>query len=150
MNTREMIDDFFAMDSLAVAGVSRKKEKTGNVIYRELKKSGRRVFGLNPHGAIVDGDSTYKEISDLPEPVQGMVVNTSPKQVPELIEQAAAAGVGSIWLQQGSESEEAIRLGHKKRIPVIHGYCLFMFLEPVTGFHRIHRWFSRLTGRLPR
>jgi len=149
MISRKSIHAFLAAKTIAVAGVSRKKEKFGNTLYKELKKRNYRVFGLHTAGIEVDGDPTYAGIAALPEPVQGLVINVKPEKTLPLVEAAVQAGIDRIWLQQGAESDEAIRLCAEKGIDVVHGHCLLMFLEPVAWFHRLHRWFMKLSKKLP-
>ncbi len=50
---------------LAIVGVSRKKSKFGNVIYKELKKKGVNVFGVNPNMENIDGDKCYNNLYEL-------------------------------------------------------------------------------------
>ncbi len=49
MTSKESVDKFLRCKNLAVVGVSRKSGKFGNVIYKELKKKGFNVFGVNPN-----------------------------------------------------------------------------------------------------
>jgi predicted CoA-binding protein len=71
MATKALIDDFLAQRTLAVVGVSRKAEKFGNMVYRELKAKGYRVFAVNPRTESVAGERCYPSLSALPEPVGG-------------------------------------------------------------------------------
>ena len=58
-------------------------------------------------------------------------------------------GVKNIWMQQGSESENAIEFCNKNEINVIHGECILMFAEPVKSIHSFHRWVNKLIGKYP-
>jgi len=40
MNSKKVVEDFIAQKKIAVVGVSRKKTKFGNAIYKELKQKG--------------------------------------------------------------------------------------------------------------
>jgi predicted CoA-binding protein len=70
-------------------------------------------------------------------------------QAEQAVQQAIAAKVPRIWLQEGSESEAALRLCQENNVPVIHGECILMFAEPVKSFHAFHRWIWKLLGKLP-
>jgi len=51
---------------------------------------------------------------------------------------------------QGSVSDAAIKLARENNITVIPGGCSMMFVEPLNIAHKCRRWFTGLTGRLPK
>jgi predicted CoA-binding protein len=66
------------------------------------------------------------------------------------VRDAAAAGIRRVWMQQGAESEAAIRFCAENGISAVHGECILMFAEPAAFYHRMHRWVWGLLGKLPR
>jgi predicted CoA-binding protein len=62
---------------------------------------------------------------------------------------AADAGIKKLWLQQGAESDEAIRICGEHGIDVLHGECILMFAEPTALIHRLHRWINGALRKLP-
>ena len=150
MTTKAMIDDFLAQRALAVVGVSRKAEKFGNVVYRELKAKGYRVFPVNPNAESVAGERCYPSLSALPEPVGGAVIVVPPAETERVVQDAAAAQIRRVWMQQGAESEAAIRFCEENGIGVISGECVMMFARPIGFGHGMHRWVWGLLGKLPK
>jgi len=150
MTTRERIDKFLAERELAVVGVSRSGKKFGNYAYRALRERGYRLFPIHPHAETLEGDRAYVGLDALPERVGGVMVAVPPPEAERVIRAAAAAGMKRVWLQQGSESPEALRLCEEFGIAVVHGQCILMFAEPVRSGHKLHRWIWRLLGKLPR
>ena len=150
MTTRAAIDAFLAQRSLAVVGVSRHPRKFGNVVYRELKAKGYHVFPVHPQADTLEGDRCASSLRALPEPVGGVVVVVPPAQTEKVVREAAEAGIRQVWMQQGAESEEAIRYCAEQGLSVVHGQCILMFAEPAAWFHRAHRWVRRVRGTLPR
>ena len=150
MNTQAEVKEFLAQRSLAVAGVSRSGGKFGNTAYRELKTKGYNLFPVHPEAEILEGDSAYPNLSALPEEVGGVLAVIPPTETEQLVRDAAAAGITRVWLQQGAESENAIRFCEEQGISVVAGECIIMFAEP-TGFgHKLHRWVWKLLGKLPK
>jgi uncharacterized protein len=147
--TRVSIQSFLDCRNLAVVGVSRSGKKFSNTIYRELKARKYRVFPVNAQARQIDSDLCYPDLLSLPEMVERVVFVVPPPVVVSLLPQVVERGIPMIWLQQGTESGEAIQYCQDHGIQVISGECLLMFLEPVTFFHRIHRGIRRLIGRLP-
>lgn len=149
MTTRAAVDDFLAQRTLAVVGVSRKGQKFGNMAFRELKKKEYQVFAVNPNAEEIEGERCYPGLKALPKEVGGVLIVVPPEQTEQVVRDAAEAGIRRVWMQQGAESESAIRFCEEEGISAVHGECILMFAEP-TGFgHRMHRWVWGLLGKLP-
>lgn len=150
MTTKAAVDEFLAQKTLAVAGVSRKRMKFGNMAFRELTKKGYRVFPINPNAETVNGERCYPRLADVPEAVGGVLVCLKPPETEKVVQEVAAAGIGRVWIQQGAESAAAIQFCEDNNIAAVHGECILMFAEPVGFLHRIHRWVWGLLGKLPK
>jgi uncharacterized protein len=151
MATRQEIDDFLAQRSLAIVGVSRGGKKFGNAILRDLTKAGYRVYPIHPEATELDGVRAYPSFDALPEPVGGVIIVIPPTRTEGVVRDAAAHGIRRVWMQQGAESAEAIRLCQERGMAVVHGQCILMYPKPATSwFHGAHRWVWELIGRAPR
>lgn len=139
-----------AQKSFAVVGVSRSGKKFGNSIYRMLKERGRRVFAINHRAQNIDGDRCYRDLAELPESVDAVVISVPPKQTERVVKQAAEAGIQRVWMQQGSESRKAIQYCEQYGLDAVYGCCIFMYAEPVTSIHKVHWWLTRVVGRIPK
>jgi predicted CoA-binding protein len=148
MTSAKSIEAFLDNPSVAVVGVSRTGRGFGNSACRALRKQGYRVHPVNWSAPTVDGVRCYAHLSELPERVNAVLVVVPPTQAIEVIREAAAAGIRHVWLQQGAESPEAIRIGGELGLDVVAGECILMFARPA-GIHRAHRWLRQVTHRLP-
>ena len=149
MVSKADIEDFLAQKTLAVVGVSRKSQKFGNAIYKELKKKGYRVFPVNANAETVEGEPCYHDLKSLPEPVGGVVIVVPPAQTEVVVKDAQEAGIRRVWIQQGAQSEAALAFCKENNITVVHKMCILIFLEPVAGVHKFHRWILKIFGKLP-
>ncbi len=149
MTSQESVNNFLNCKNLAVVGVSRKSSKFGNAIYKELKKKGFNVYGVNPKLENIDGDKCFSSLRELKGKVEGVVNVVSKSQTKEVVKEASEIGIKNIWMQQGSESEEAIKYCHENGINEIHKECILMFAEPVNSIHSVHRWLWKIAGKLP-
>jgi hypothetical protein len=149
MTSRQAVDQFIAQRSLAVVGVSRSGKGFGNTAVRELRANGYRVFPVHPTAGEIQGLSCSRDLASLPEPVGGVLVVVPPEQTERVVREAAAAGIGRVWLQQGSSSPRALALCAEHGIEAVHGECVLMFLTTGPAIHRLHRGIRRLLGRLP-
>jgi len=149
MTSRAAVDDFLAHKTLAVVGVSRQGNKFGNMAFKELKAKGYTVLPVNPHAETIEGERCYPDLQALPEGVEGVLIVVPPEETEKVVRQAAQACISSVWMQQGAESEAAIRFCQEQGLNVIHGHCILMFAEPTGLGHRLHRWVWGLLGKLP-
>ena len=151
MTSKKDVEDFLSQKKLAVVGVSRRGNKSGNTVYQELKKRGYQVYAVNPNtGTTPEGDPCYPDLKSLPEKVGGVVVVLPPKTAENVVKEAVQAGIPRIWMQLGSQSPEAIAACQESSITVIAKECIFMFIEPVESVHKFHRWLRKLFGRMPK
>jgi len=149
MKTSESISLFLQQPYIAVVGVSRNKNKFGNAVYQTLKKKGIKVLPVNPHLIDFDGDTCYSSIETLPPHVKALFVNTPPESTLKIVESACKKGIQHMWLQQGSTDDEVTKYLQGKDINYVADRCIMMFAEPVGSFHRIHKFFSKITGSYP-
>ena len=141
------IEEFVGSKRFAVVGVSRNPRKFGNTIYRELKNRGYEVYGVNASMSEIDGDKCYPDLSALKGRVDAAVVCITPDRVESTLRDAAEADVRHVWLQQGAESANAVKMGQSLGITIVAGRCILMYAEPVRSFHAFHRFFVRVAGR---
>jgi predicted CoA-binding protein len=149
MNSKKNVEDFLAQKKIAVVGVSRKKTKFGNAIYRELKLKGYKVFPINPNMTSFEGDECYSGLLSLPEKVDAVVINVPPAQTEKVVREANQAGIKSVWLQQGSQSENAVKYCEENGIGCVSNECILMFAQPSAFIHRAHKWVWGVFGKLP-
>lgn len=140
MIPRNVLDDFLTQRTLALVGVSRDGHGFGNTVRKELARKGFTVHLVHPEAESIDGQPCFKSLAALPERVGGAVLVTPPAVTEKLVREAFVAGIPRIWMQQGAESDEAIRFCEERGIAVVHHECILMFAEPAGWFHRAHRW----------
>jgi predicted CoA-binding protein len=149
MTSKAAVQDFLAQRTLAVVGASRDGKKFGNKVYKDLIRKGYRTYPVNPNAEEIEGQPCYPNLSALPEPADGLVFVVPPAETEKVVREAAEVGIPRVWMQQGSESEEAIRFCEENGISVVSGECILMFAEPAEFYHRMHRWVWGVMGKLP-
>lgn len=143
----KLTQDFLTARRLAIVGVSHNEQKFGNLIYKELKERGFEVYGVNPGLQTISGDKCYPSLAELTGKVDGVVVCIPPAKVPQVIRDAAAAGIKKVWLQQGATSLEADKTAREVGITPVNGKCILMYAGEVKSVHAFHRFFARLFGQ---
>lgn len=149
MNSKKIVEEFLAQKKIAVVGVSRKKTKFGNAIYRELKQKGYTVFPINPNIKEYEGVICYPDLYSLPEKIDAVVINVPPEQTEKVVREANEIGITKVWLQQGSQSENAVKYCNENGIDCVSNECILMFAQPSAFIHRAHKWVWGVFGKLP-
>lgn len=150
MSKLQAIEKFTAQKNIAVAGVSRKKQKFGNTIYKEMVKKGYNVYPINPSLDEYEETKCFNDIASLPDEVTGIIINTKPETTKSLIEDAINKGIKNIWLQQGSADMETISKLPENGTNIITKECIMMFAGDVKGIHGFHRWLKKSFGAFPK
>ena len=149
MTTKKQIEQFLTNEPIAMAGVSRNPKKFGRVAYEELIRKGLKLIPLNPKIESINGTVCYADISHLPADVKSLVIMTKKDQTAKMVEDALAKGIKNIWIQQASDTPEALALLKGKDVNLITKQCILMHHNP-DSFHKFHRNIKRFFGRLPK
>ncbi len=150
MTTLNEIQKFLYPRKVAIVGASRNSKKFGGIVFKELKEKGFKVYPVNPNAVEIQGVKSYDSVESLPGDVQHLFIVT-PKAETEFIAKAAVKkGMKMIWIQQKSDTPEAVKAIEEANIPLIHKKCILMFADPVKAPHNIHRFFSKLFGGYPK
>jgi uncharacterized protein len=150
MITLNQIQDFLAPRKMAMAGVSRNPKKFGGAIFKELKEKGFELYPINPNAEEIQGVKCYKSVEELPADVEHLLIVT-PKYETELVARSAVKiGIKMVWIQQQSDTEEAVKTIEEAGIPLIYKKCIMMFADPVKSVHGFHRFLVKTFGGYPK
>lgn len=150
MTEKEIITDFLSSKAFALAGVSNNNGKFGNYIYDELIKKGIKAYPLNPGLTEYKGVKCYPSLDCLPEKVEALICSVKPANVLSILEDAKKAEIKKVWLQQGSESKEAIQFCKENNINVVIKRCFMMFIADDAFPHYLHKFISKFFGKYPK
>jgi uncharacterized protein len=110
--------------TIAVVGLSRDPSKAAHNIPARMQRAGFRVIPVNPHVAEVLGEKSYPRLTDVPEPVEVVLVFRPSEQAAAVAKDAVAIGAKALWLQQGIVSEEARRLAEAAAMIYVEDRCM--------------------------
>ncbi len=128
----DAMERFLSGKVFAVVGASRDRSKYGNMVLRAYAQRGRKAYPVNPSAEEVEGQRAYPDLSSLPELPDGISIVTPPSVTERVIDEACRLGIGNVWMQPGSESEDAVRRARECGMNVVAGGpCILVKL----GFH---------------
>jgi predicted CoA-binding protein len=139
---------FWRGENYAVVGVSDKKGKFANTVFKELQKRGYRVFPVNQSLDLFEGRQCYRKLSEIVDQLDGVIIIAGPEGAKRAIRECVDLGIKKVWLYPGSKCDEAINLARKRGIELIYRACPLLYLEPVKFPHSLHRWIAKMFGKL--
>jgi predicted CoA-binding protein len=129
MATNADLGAFFDSPAFGVVGASTNRDKFGNKVLRCYQQNGKKVYGINPRVAEIEGAPCVASVADLPDAVQSLSIITPPAITEKVVEEAIAKGIRNIWMQPGAQSPLAVETCRKKGINVIaDGSCILVVL----------------------
>jgi hypothetical protein len=149
MATLKQIEEFIASQPIAMVGVSRNPKKFGFTAFRELKEKGMNIIPVNPHAEMIHGVKVYPDIKSLPAEVKGLLVMTRKPETAGVIKDAMEKGIKQIWIQQMSDSKDALKELEGSGINFIQGQCILMYYKP-HSIHKFHGMLKKFFGGWPK
>lgn len=108
---------------IAVVGISDRPDRPSYGVAAYLQAHGYRVIPVNPSLTEVLGETCYPSLQAIPEPFDLVDVFHRPAFVPEVVEDAIAAGARSIWFQDGVVHPCAIERARTAGLEVVVDDC---------------------------
>jgi predicted CoA-binding protein len=112
--------------TIAVVGASANPARASNFVLTYLISSSTdyEVWPVTPRGGEILGMQTYPSLADLPGVPDIVDVFRRESELPGVAEEAVAVGAGTLWLQLGLHSDEAVRIAHDAGLQVVTNRCL--------------------------
>lgn len=154
-----LVQAFLAQKTIAIVGVSDKRETGCNLNYKKFKEGGYKVYAVNPRISTFDGVPCYADLKSIPEKPDAMFMLTSRKVTEAIVQQCVDLWIKHIWMHcmmgtrpglstgSTSVSQSAVEMCNANGIAVIPGLCPAQFLKPDFS-HKIMRRLWRLLGYL--
>jgi len=131
----------FQPKTMTVIGVSLQNDQhPANVIFRKnLLRYPVKVYPVNPRGGVLQGETVFKQISDVPEKTDLAVIAARAEQVPDILSQCIEAKVGGAVIISGGFSEvgrhdlqeQLVSLAKKADFPFIGPNCLGIYAPAI-------------------
>lgn len=115
----------------AVVGASRDRGKYGNKVLRFLKERGFKVVAVNPKEREIEGVISYPDLKKAGK-VDVAVFVVPPRVAEKLLRDALESGIEKVWLQPGSESDDALSFCKENGMDCISKKCIMVEIEGLT------------------
>jgi acetate---CoA ligase (ADP-forming) len=91
--------------TIAVIGASRDEKKVGHTIFKNLLKSDKKVFPVNPKAEKILGQKCYSDLLEIPHEIDQIVIAVPAKLVPLILRQAEKKNINSAIILSAGFSE---------------------------------------------
>ncbi|MDR3564961.1 MAG: CoA-binding protein [Negativicutes bacterium] len=123
----DSIEQAIGGKSWAVVGANNNHDKFGCKIFKYLERSGKyKVYPVNPGLDEVQGQKCYASVKDLPEKPDAVNVVVPPRAGEQVLRDCAEAGIKTVWLQPGADTDAVVKMGRQLGLDVI---CACVLVE---------------------
>lgn len=108
---------------IAVVGISDRPDRPSYQVAAYLQAHGYRIVPVNPRLVSVLGERCYPSLAAIPSRVDLADVFRRPEAVPQVVDDAIAAGVPALWLQDGVVHHAAAERARAAGLQVVMDEC---------------------------
>ncbi len=123
---QDLVIEFMAQKKFAIIGATNDTRKYGHEIFNNLRRRGYEIYPVNPRLKILEGVKCYPGLADIPVRVDVVDFVVPPEVTKTVLNECKRLGLDRIWLQPGSESEDAIAFCYENNLKVVHGVCVML------------------------
>ncbi len=109
---------------VAVVGLSPKPERPSFQVARYLKDHGYRIVPVNPGQKEILGETCYRNLKDIPFPVEVVDIFRNVEAIPAIVDEAMAVGARAVWMQQGLAEPVSARKAQEAGLQVVMDRCM--------------------------
>lgn len=112
--------------TIAVVGLSSRSDRAGYYVPAYLQKQGYRIIPVNPALEFALGEQAYEQLSDVPAPVDLVLLFQRSENVPPFVDQAIEIGAKAVWMQSGIRNQAAARKAQEAGLMVVQDACMMV------------------------
>ena len=112
--------------TIAVVGLSSRPTRAGYYVPAYLQQNGYRIIPVNPNVAEALGEKAFARLSDIPKPVDLVLIFQRSENVPPFIDEAIQIGAKSIWMQLGIAHSKAAAKAQAVGLDVVQNACMMV------------------------
>ncbi len=112
--------------TIAVVGFSSKTHKAGYYVPEYLQKQGYKIIPVNPFMNTGLGEKAYRTLTDIPDPVDLVLIFQRSENVPPFVDEAIAIGAKAVWMQLGIAHDGAASKATAAGLAVVQNACMLV------------------------
>lgn len=112
--------------TIAVVGLSDRPERAGHYVAAYLQRERYHIIPVNPYLTEGLGEKAYPVLTDVPEPVDLVLLFQRSENVPPFVDQAIHIGAKAVWMQSGIQNEPAAEKARRAGLAVVQDACMMV------------------------
>lgn len=112
--------------TIAVVGLSSRPTRAGYYVPAYLQQNGYRIIPVNPSIADALGEKAYAHLSDIPEPIDLVLIFQRSENVPPFVDEAIQIGAKAVWMQLGIAHPVAAANAEAAGLDVVQNACMMV------------------------
>jgi len=120
--------------TIAVVGLSKNPGKDSHKVSSYMQTAGYRIIPVNPTSDEILGEKVYKNLGEIPEPVDVVNIFRPSAEVGAIVDAAVAINAKAVWMQLGIFDEEAAKRAAEAGLDVVSDWCI------MTEHMRLKQW----------
>lgn len=121
MNTAEILTKY---KTIAVVGLSPNRMRPSYGVSEYMRNQGYRIIPVNPGHPEILGETSYRRLEDIPEPVEIVNIFRRSEHVAPVVDAAIAIGAKVVWMQEGIEDEASAAKARAAGLEVVMDRCI--------------------------
>jgi uncharacterized protein len=123
--TEEQIKGLLSgVHTIAAVGLSADESKPSYRVANYLRRVGYHIVPVNPRATEIFGQSAYRDLPSIPEPVDVVQIFRPAEEAPAIVEQAIGMGAKVVWMQLGIVNETAAEQARAAGLQVVMDRCM--------------------------
>ena len=110
--------------NIAVVGLSNSPLRPSHGVSAYMQTQGYRIIPVNPKIDEALGETAYRSLVDVPDPIDIVNIFRRPEFVEEVVNQAIQRTVPAIWMQEEVINERAAEKARRAGIFVVMDRCI--------------------------
>jgi predicted CoA-binding protein len=111
---------------IAVVGLSPKAHRDSNRVAAYMQRAGYEIVPVYPRHDEILGARVYRSLQEVPGEIDLVDVFRRSEALPEVVDDALAAGVRALWFQLGCVHEPAAERARAAGVSVVMDRCLMV------------------------
>lgn len=121
------------MPVMAVIGASNDRGKYGNKALRAFRRQGYQVIPINPREAVVEGETAYRSVLDVPGPIDEATFYVPGAVGLAVLEEVARKGIRRVWLNPGADDPDVVARARELGLEAIVACSILAVGESPSG-----------------
>jgi len=112
--------------TIAVVGLSSRKNRAGYYVPAYLQKHGYRIIPVNPNLDESLGEKAYPDLLSVPQAIDLVLIFQRSENVPPFVDQAIEIGARAVWMQLGIVDAAAADKARAAGLQVVMDACMLV------------------------